>query len=126
MSVLLRPRWLALHLLIVAMVATCGGMSWWQFVRAEAGNGRSFGYALQWPGFGLFAIGVWVWLCREAVRAPRTPADAPAVPTALRVDDDVVLPPVAPAHVPEVDADADPELAAYNAMLVRMNERTTR
>ncbi len=128
MSVLLRPRWLALHLSVVAMVATCGGMSWWQFVRAEGGSGRSLGYALQWPGFGLFALCVWAWVCREAVREqrgglPRVPA--PTSAPSSRVHDDVVLPPERAVTIDTAPAD-DPELAAWNAMLTRMNEGTTR
>lgn len=136
--VLLTPRWLALHALAVVLVATCGVLSYWQFLRAEGGNGRSLGYALQWPGFGLFVIGVWYWLAREAVRGPAPAEPAPVAPAvAWRVDDEVVLPPppttaaerartekamVGPgAAAPE--ATEDDELAAFNRLLARLYER---
>ena len=115
-----------LHVLTVATVVACIRLSWWQVLRAEAGNGRSLGYALQWPGFAAFAVGVWVWLARDALRgglrAERpTPAAAPG-----RVPDDVVLPPErdfsAPGAVPAV-AGEDDELAAYNRLLAALNER---
>ncbi|HUR74076.1 MAG TPA: hypothetical protein VMZ00_07355 [Sporichthya sp.] len=117
MSVLLKPRWLALHAFTVFVVVSCAGLAWWQFVRADAGNGRSFGYALQWPAMGLFGIGVWAWLCRDGVRAARAePAEG--------LPPDPVPVYRAPAHV--LDPDTDPELAAYNAMLARLNQEDAR
>lgn len=115
---------MALHLLATVMVATCACLSWWQFGRAGPGNASSFGYALQWPGFGVFVLAVWWWLCRDATRrrdAP--PAAAPAPSTRQRLPDDVVLPPRrdAPAGAPDEDA----ELAAYNQMLDRLNARSS-
>ena len=76
-------------------------LSYWQFLRAQVGNGRSLGYALQWPGSGVFVIGVWFWLARDAVRAaaPGRPAARPSAAGRVRVEhrpgrvpDDVVLP----------------------------------
>ena len=124
--VLLTPRWLALHVLAVAAVAVCLRLSVWQFGRAGEGNGRSFGYALQWPGFGAFIVGVWVWLARDAVRGgPRIPDPTPAHAPG-RVPDDVVLPPVrdyTAAGVGAADAGEDDDLAAYNRMLAALHER---
>jgi DNA-binding transcriptional regulator of glucitol operon len=114
-TVLFKPRWLALHVFTVFVVVTCTGLAWWQLVRAQAGNGRSFGYAMQWPAMAVFGIGVWVWLCRDGVR------------TARRGDVDVedvhvfAEPPRAPAQV--IDPEQEPELAAYNAMLAGLAER---
>jgi DNA-binding transcriptional regulator of glucitol operon len=139
--VLLTPRWLALHVLAVALVVTCGVLSYWQFLRAEAGNGRSLGYALQWPGFGVFVIGVWFWLARDAARSAAgggsaaAPAEPPRVePVPGRAPDDVVLPP-APSTAAEraaagpgdtgADATGDDELAAFNRLLARLHERDT-
>ncbi len=136
--VLLTPRWLALHALGVVLVATCGALSYWQFLRAEGGSGRSVGYALQWPGFGLFVLGVWYWLAREAVRGPAPAEPPPARPAAAwRVDDEVVLPPlpttaaerarvqgVGPGAAP-AEPTGDDELAAFNRMLARLHERDT-
>lgn len=115
--VLLTPRWLVLHALASAMIATCAGLSWWQFERAGPGNASSFGYALQWPGFALFVLAVWAWLCRDAARH-RGPNPTRTEPVADRVPDDVALPPRRTRR--EVGTE-EPELAAYNAMLARLN-----
>ena len=114
-SVLFRPRWLALHAFTVLVVVGCAGAAWWQFTVAKDGSGRSLGYALQWPAIGLFGLGVWAWLCRDGIRAVREG----------RPDDDVAeeVTPVRTTVVPEVDPAADPELAAYNAMLARLAEK---
>jgi hypothetical protein len=125
--VLLTPRWLALHLLAVVLVYTCLRLSWWQFARAEAGNGRSLGYALQWPGFGVFVLGMWFWLARDAVRggpAARVRPE-PELPPG-RLPDDVVLPPVREFAAPGVasaEAEEDDELAAYNRLLAALHRQ---
>lgn len=119
-NVLLKPRWLALHAFTVFVVVSCAGLAWWQIIRADHGNGRSFGYALQWPFIGLFGLGVWLWLCRDGVRAARSggpvgePTRAPA-PVPAR-----------PTPVTMVDPAEDPELAAYNAMLARLAQKADR
>jgi DNA-binding transcriptional regulator of glucitol operon len=115
-SVLLKPRWLALHAFTVFVVISCACLGWWQLVRADAGNDRSFGYALQWPVIGIFGLGVWLWLCRDGVRGARGEHDEVARP-----EEPVV---VRRTPVPVVDPEADPELAAYNAMLARLQEET--
>jgi len=81
----------ALHVLVVVLVAAFSGLAWWQFDRAREGNMLSIGYACEWPAFAVFTIGVWLWLCRDAVRpASDTPArPAPVDPD--RVPDDVVF-----------------------------------
>ncbi len=118
-SVLFRPRWLALHVFAVAVTVGCAGAAWWQFTVAKDGSGRSLGYALQWPAIGIFGIGVWLWLCRDGIRAFREgPGDeesAGPAPVPVRT---TVVPPVDPAE--------DPELAAYNAMLARLSEKDSR
>lgn len=117
-SVLFRPRWLALHVFTVLVVAGCAGAAWWQFTVAKDGSGRSLGYALQWPAIGLFGLGVWAWLCRDGIRAVREGGRGD-------LDDGVAeeVTPVRTTVVPEVDPEADPELAAYNAMLARLAEK---
>jgi DNA-binding transcriptional regulator of glucitol operon len=85
----------------------------WQWQQAVAtGSPQNMGYALQWPVFALFAVGIWWRVVRDAVRppadaAPRKPARRPA-------------PEPAPA-VPVTDEE-DPELAAYNRYLAQLNE----
>ena len=118
-NVLLKPRWLALHAFAVFVVVSCAGLAWWQIIRADAGNGRSLGYAMQWPAIGVFGLGVWLWLCRDGIRAsregePTEPAE-PAEPVAVRR-----------SAVTVADPESEPELAAYNAMLARLAEKTAR
>ena len=117
MAVLVSWRWLALHLLTMVLVAACGALTWWQFTRAQGGNARSLGYAFQWPAFAIFTIGVWIWLCRDAIRTePYVVPEPPMSPG--RLADDVVLPPVRSA-APAPVLDDDPVLAEYNRMLAR-------
>lgn len=127
-SVLLRPRWLALHAFTVLVVAGCAGAAYWQFLVAKDGSGRSLGYALQWPAIGLFGLGVWAWLCRDGVRAVRDGRADPDSGTGSGPGDDHVEErvPVRTTVVPEVDPAEDPELAAYNAMLAKLHEKDGR
>lgn len=111
MSVLLKPRWLALHAFSVFVVVSCAGLAYWQFVQADAGSGRSLGYALQWPAIGIFGLGVWLWLCRDGLRAARRGEPA---------EDLTPEPVVRHTPVQVLDPAQDPELAAYNAMLARL------
>ncbi|MGQ0629620.1 MAG: hypothetical protein ACT4P1_01160 [Sporichthyaceae bacterium] len=128
-KVLFAPRWVALHVLTVAAVVTCLALSWWQFGRSGAGGGgSSLGYALQWPAFGLFTLGVWAWLCREAIRAqcPGHEQTAPPRHPGYRLPDDVVLPPARPTAATQPtdsDLESDSELAAFNDLLARLHQK---
>jgi hypothetical protein len=70
------------------------------------------GYALQWPVFALFGVGIWWRVCRDAVR-PR-PDDRPRKP--------IRRPAPEPAPAVPVTDEEDPELAAYNRYLAELNE----
>jgi hypothetical protein len=121
-AVLLRPRWLALHVLVVGLVLAFSGLAWWQFDRARDGNMLSIGYACEWPAFAVFTVGVWIWLCRDAVRPH---CDAPARPPAAdpeRVPDELVLP-VRETVVLPLNPDDDAELLEYNRMLDRLHRQ---
>jgi len=112
---LLTPKWLVGHALVLVLLLVFGRLGLWQWHRAVAtGSPQNMGYALQWPLFGLFGLAVWVRACRDAVRPPadatprtRKPSRRPA-------------PAAAPA-VPVTDEE-DPELAAYNRYLARLND----
>ena len=110
---LLAPRWLAWHALTIVVAVVFVRLGWWQWHRAVAtGSAQNMGYALQWPVFALFAVGIWWRVSRDAVRPPagakpRKPPRRPA-------------PEPAPA-VPVTDEE-DPELAAYNRYLAELNE----
>jgi hypothetical protein len=123
---LVSPRWLAWH---AFAVAATWGMLWlgdWQFHRAEGGNPLSWAYTFEWPIFVIFGVVFWAktivdeW--RQSARA--APDLTPPAPPS---GDALELP--AGAHTPAAiddEAAADPELAAYNAYLARLNSRPAR
>jgi DNA-binding transcriptional regulator of glucitol operon len=125
---LLSPRWLALHLLALVLVAACLRLGWWQWQRAGQGNMLSYGYALEWPAFAVFVVVIWGYLVRDALRAHRsgqhgaaTVAADPAPQDAgqeLLPTDAALLAARAAAAATEDD---DEELAAYNDYLARLN-----
>jgi DNA-binding transcriptional regulator of glucitol operon len=112
---LLAPKWLAWH--AFALVATFAmlRLGLWQWHRSEATHSaQNLGYALQWPAFAVFAVVVWFRVCRDVVRPPQ---DAPPATNSKRRPA-----PEAPAAVVAVTDEEDPELAAYNRYLARLNE----
>lgn len=125
---LLTTRWLLLHaLFLVAFIAT-GFLTVWQWDRAHEAGGsfQNLGYALQWPLFGAFTIFLWVRMIRMDLRSdadeptgdnePDTCASAADQHRGRHVNRPLVPPPASP-----VDADEDPELAAYNRYLADLN-----
>ena|ERR1022692_61778 len=119
---LFAPRWLGWHVFVVFATV---GMLWlgdWQFHRAESGNALSWAYTFEWPVFAVFAVVFWVKTIIDEFR----PADGGYE------EDQVDLPAGArlarrsgPGGLATGDADdeQDPELAAYNAYLARLNEQ---
>jgi hypothetical protein len=130
---LLTPKWLALHALTVFLVLSFCVLAVWQFKRGEAGNARSWGYAFQWPAFGIFVIYMWIRMMREELHPvedePR--ASAGAVDTVDAAGDGLEpLPDGVATAVAYDDEDDDPELdaqlAEYNRYLADLNERASR
>lgn len=122
---LVSPRWLAWHAFVVA---AAWGMLWlgdWQFHRAESGNALSWAYTFEWPIFVIFGVVFWAKTIIDEWRqqgAETSRDQATAGPD--RDADGLELP--AGAHTPaayENSAADDPELAAYNAYLARLNSR---
>jgi hypothetical protein len=119
---LVAPKWLGWHAFVAFSVV---GMLWlgdWQFHRAEAGNPLSWAYTFEWPVFAVFAVVFWVKTIIDEFRPAA--ADDEAGPVELPAG-------AGPEHRDAVagqaagDAEAgpDPELAAYNAYLARLNEQ---
>jgi DNA-binding transcriptional regulator of glucitol operon len=108
---LLTPRWLLGLLLTIAGAGAMLQLGRWQLGRGEQTNSiQNYAYAVEWVMFAAFAVFCFYKLARDADRPPEEPP----------VTDDVVLPPQRPAVVePE-----DDELAAYNAYLARLDERS--
>jgi DNA-binding transcriptional regulator of glucitol operon len=92
----------------------CLGLAWWQFQRYESATGdwQNFGYMLLWPLFGVFPTFM-VWRLRRLRAQDRQPVEKP--------------PPLAPEPpkpariVARQDDSDDPELAAYNRYLAKLN-----
>ena len=124
----LTPAWLLRHALLLAAVAICLALGWWQVSRARGGNTLSYAYAVEWPVFALFAIAVWVRELRLAARVDR-PAPVPAPPAPV----DPLLTSVPPpkrgaAAQPDAQSSApdEGELTAYNEYLAWLAEDTSR
>ena len=107
---LLTPRWVLLHLLVVALFVGTWFAAYWQFAKAEGGGGAvNWSYTIQWPLYGF--MGLWFYLRMVRTELNRDPdEDEPGR--------EVVL-----YQRPRIDTTGDPELAAYNAYLAELNER---
>jgi hypothetical protein len=133
---LVTPRWLGWH--AFAVVATIG-MLWlgdWQFHRAESGNALSWAYTFEWPIFAVFGVVFWAKTIRDEFKPHTDPGDAPEVelPAGASVSaaagagwDANARASAgaggdgAAARAAEEEEQNDPELAAYNAYLARLN-----
>jgi hypothetical protein len=56
---------LRLHAAVLAAVAVCLALGWWQLDRARAGNELSWAYAVEWPFFAAVAVAAWRVLLRD-------------------------------------------------------------
>lgn len=128
------PRWLALHVVVVAACVAMVLLGRWQWHVAHVRHGavQNYAYAFQWWAFTLFALFMWLRVIHDA-----TPS-ASAAPNAAgddlgaqrRVDEATPAAGV-PAEVPyrryvmpssstSPPVAADAEHAAYNAYLARL------
>jgi hypothetical protein len=121
---LVSPRWLAWH---AFAVVAAWGMLWlgdWQFHRAEGGNALSWAYTFEWPIFTIFGVVFWGKTIVDEWRQQGTLATAaqqrPGSLAPGRSADPELPAGAHTAVVADDDAD-DPELAAYNAYLARLN-----
>jgi DNA-binding transcriptional regulator of glucitol operon len=110
----LTPGWLGLHALAFTLFFSFLAFGWWQLQRAEDGNMRSWGYTFEWPLFAVFVIVMWVKMMRDEIaedgkEAEPEPAEPARKPTEVEL-------------IKQAEAD-DPDLAAYNRYLDRLNSR---
>jgi len=119
---LFRPKWLGWHAFTVVAVV---GMLWlgdWQFHRAESGNPLSWAYTFEWPVFAVFGVVFWVKTIFDEFRPPgsgdqeASEIDLPAGAGLPALGD-------SGSGTLAVREQDDPELAAYNAYLSRLNEQ---
>jgi DNA-binding transcriptional regulator of glucitol operon len=107
------PGWLGLHALALTLVTVFLLLGWWQLGRASGGNMRSWAYALEWPLFAIFAVAMWVKMIHDELTGKTADAAADGGSaaagsygrTGARMDND----------------EDDPELAAYNRYLARLD-----
>jgi hypothetical protein len=132
---LFEPHWLAWHLFVVAAF---WGMLWlgdWQYHRALGGNGLSWAYTFEWPLFAVFGVVFWARTVRDEFHLRRGGVtESELVARAAMAKSMATLPKGAmlPAGTlpdgvvvrrldQQDDEDDDPELAAYNAYLAKLN-----
>jgi hypothetical protein len=65
-----RKRWFSrravfLHIEFSLLASGCLVAGWWQVTRALSGNGLSWFYSAEWPGFALIAVYGWWHLIHE-------------------------------------------------------------
>jgi len=108
---LLRPSWVALHVLVAVAAVVMVRLGMWQWGRGEVtGSLRNYSYGLEWWAFGVLTVVGWWRFCLDEARTP--------------VEADEQEPEPVAAHVPPVvDVSDDPELAAYNAHLAELARR---
>jgi DNA-binding transcriptional regulator of glucitol operon len=114
------PGWLGLHALAITLFAAFLGFGWWQFDRAQAGNDRSWAYVFEWPIFALFVIVMWIKMMRDELDD-----DPDARGRAPKVIEEPAEAAVKRAIIQQQEAE-DPQLAAYNRYLARLNSETHR
>lgn len=115
LRLLVSPRWLVRHVLLVAALWACYGFGNWQYGRAVARHSiLNWSYTVEWTLFGLFSLLCWGWFLRDELRG------GPVV-----VADDQPVRVYQPTAQPVTDEE-DPELAAYNRMLAQLNTKDSR
>ncbi len=127
--VIFSRRWIGRHVLVLALFVGFLALGWWQYQRAEGGNGRSWGYTFMWPLFALFLIFFWWRMVQmdAAEQAENESADP---------EPEVALQPVASGPVRKelarrqaararsttaLQEEPDEAMDAYNDYLARLN-----
>jgi uncharacterized membrane protein len=118
--------WLGLHVVAIVLATTFVGFGWWQLQRAEGGNMRSWGYTFEWPLFAGFVIVMWVKMMYDELHDDGGHGD----------DGDDGAGPAGSGGEPRVavrvaaqdgqNGEDDPELAAYNRYLARLDDEARR
>ena len=113
LRLLLTPRWLVRHALLVAALVVCWFFGRWQLGRAlDRDSVLNWSYAVEWFLFAGFAVLCWGWFLRDELRGEPT-AEPEAYPS------------VQQRVAEQVTDEEDPELAAYNRMLAELHRKAT-
>ncbi|HET6876376.1 MAG TPA: hypothetical protein VFH38_02495 [Jatrophihabitans sp.] len=124
----LRPGWMVLHVVSLALVVTMILLGRWQLDVSDSKHFslQNFGYALQWWAFSIFVIVFWARILRdaarkrdqEAARAQR-PAGEPE-PRPAPAEEPVAYRRYVMPSQQQQTAPADAAHAAYNDYLARL------
>jgi hypothetical protein len=79
---LFRPKWLAWHAFAILAAVGMLRLGDWQLQRAEAGNGLSWAYAVEWPLFAALGAGFWAKTIRDELKSEPT-SSPPGTPGVL-------------------------------------------
>jgi DNA-binding transcriptional regulator of glucitol operon len=128
---LLSPKWLLGHLLVIVLAVAFCRLGWWQWDRYQQTHGKlqNLGYALQWPLFAVFGIAFWARIARDAADPARAraresaKAEVAARDRAERLARRMPQVPPSTAVVPYRPDPEDDKLAAYNRYLASLYER---
>ena len=122
----LRPGWLALHSLCLALIVTMVLLGRWQLIVSDEKHFslQNFGYALQWWAFSCFVAFMWVRLMRDRLRRDAGGAGEPAAASAASAAAPVAYRRyVMPSAQARPAVPSDPALAAYNDYLAKLAAR---
>lgn len=123
---LLHPKWLPLHLFVVAACVAMVLLGRWQWHVAHQHHGdiRYYAYAFQWWAFSVFAVVMWARIVGDYLSTGRA-ARAAEVPAASVPAGEG---PAYLAYVPPTAAEpeTDPERARFNAYLAELAEQDRR
>jgi DNA-binding transcriptional regulator of glucitol operon len=128
LRLLVTPRWLVRHVLLIALLFAFAKLGLWQWHRSHESSGtlqNSF-YAFQWWGFGLFAIFGWWKMLQLEHHPPAAPTAELAVPAQPAGDGTTeVIRAAAAAQIARDETEHD-EVAAYNRYLSWLNAHPQR
>lgn len=116
------PRWVAGHVVVLALVVTMGLLGRWQLDVSDSKHFalQNFGYALQWWAFAVFTLLMWGRIMRDVALhsgpACAQNAEAAAVPSEPVAYRRYLMPQSSDGPVRADDA----EQAAYNDYLARL------
>lgn len=99
-------------MLVTVAALGCMALAWWQWSRFQSNSGtfQNLGYALQWPMFGVFCF----YAYYKFVRYEEGDAPAPTTSGPTEIPEGLL------PQRPQAAADADPEMADYNAYLAAL------
>lgn len=106
---------MGLHFALVAVVAACSFLGWWQLTRAISGNTLSWVYTFEWPFFAVYGFYMWWRLIHEPESERERRASFAAESSSPAGPEAVPLPGFDPFD------ESDPELAAYNRYLASLH-----